>query len=134
MLKVQYCETEEQIYELLKSYRESPDVFVAKVEVPMCPQMFEDELHCALDLFGGEYIDEEDVNKLGMICLYPLIRYLDTYYQVNPAGALNAADRMINILKKTETNDDCFPVDSIREIRETVGQTFDEERDMPEWI
>ena len=32
MLKVQYCETEEQIYELLKSYRESPDVFVAKVE------------------------------------------------------------------------------------------------------
>ena len=134
MLKVQYCETAEAVYELLKSYKESPNAFVAKVEVPMCPQMFEDELQCALDLFGGDYINEEDVYKFEMTCLYPLIRYLDTYYRVNPAGAAEAADRMIDLLKKTETNDDCFPVYSIREIRETVGQTFDEDRDMPEWI
>lgn len=134
LIQEQYCGTQEEVYRLITSYRKAEDCFVAKVEVPLCPKMFEDELKCALTLFGGEYIGYDDVNKLEVTCLYPLIRLLDTYYAVKPEAAQEAAERMIGILKTVETDDDDFPVCTICEIRETVGEQFEENRDMPEWI
>ena len=134
LLQTEYCGTAEELFNLIDGYKKAKDSFVAKVEVPLCPQMFEDELKCALDLFGGEYIPYDEVNKLEITCLYPLIRLLDTYYAVQPEAAAEAAERMIDILKKTETDDDDFPVCTIRAVREAVGQDFNEETDMPEWI
>ena len=132
LLQGEYCDTAEDLYNLITRYKNEKDSFVAKVEIPLCPQMFEDELKCALNLFGGDYIPYDEVTKLEITCLYPLIRLLDTYYAVQPEAAKEAAERMIDVLKKTETDDDDFPLCTIRSIREAVGEDF-ADRDMPEW-
>ena len=133
LLQGEYYDTTEDLYNLITRYKNEKDSFVAKVEIPLCPQMFEDELKCALNLFGGEYIPYDEVTKLEITCLFPLIRLLDTYYAVQPEAAKEAAERMIDVLKKTETDDDDFPLCTIRSIREAVGENFTD-RDMPEWI
>ena len=133
LLQGEYCDTAEDLYNLITRYKNEKDSFVAKVEIPLCPQMFEDELKCALNLFGGDYIPYDEVTKLEITCLYPQIRLLDTYYAVQPEAAKEAAERMIDVLKKTETDDDDFPLCTIRSIREAVGEDFTD-RDMPEWI
>ena len=133
LLQGEYCDSAEELYNLITRYKNEKDSFVAKVEIPLCPQMFEDELKCALNLFGGDYIPYDEVTKLEITCLFPLIRLLDTYYAVQPEAAKEAAERMIDILKKTETDDDDFPLCTIRTIREAVGEDFTD-RDMPEWI
>ena len=130
MIQEQYYPREE----LIKKYSSEPDYITYAEIIPLCRKMFVDELECALSQFGGRFISYKAVSPLEVTCLYPLLHDLEAFYGKNPKSAQKAAQDMIDILKKTETDDDMFPINIIQDIRESVGQEYDPARDLPEWI
>ncbi len=90
-------------------------------EFCLSEQMIVDELSAGIMICGcGEFMSYRDVFRFDGLVLNPVIELLCCLNRAVPERARMAADKIIEILRGIETDDDSFPEPEIAAVREAA--------------
>ena len=102
--------TKDELKAVLDGYRAKGTEVDVTLKIPMCPELFVDELEIGLNILGvNGFVSYRDTGKLDSLVLCRLYELLDWYAAPDPNGASLAAQALIRKLRELDTDDDLFP-------------------------
>ena len=107
--------TKDELKAVLDGYRAKGTEVDVTLKIPMCPELFVDELEIGLNILGvNGFVSYRDTGKLDSLVLFRLYELLDWYAAADPNGASLAAKALIQKLRELDTDDDLFPKHEVK--------------------
>lgn len=111
MLLIEHAlESEKDLEDVMSAYRAKGTPVDITMRIPMCPELFMDELELGLFTLGMDsFASYKNIDKLNMLIMCRLYEMLDWYAEADPDGASLTAESLMHRLEELDTDDDVFP-------------------------